>query len=146
MSLLKRFARYAEAFEETYDDDDWSRLKEYFTDDVVYEAKAPFSAEVRGIEALLAHFHGSVDAFDRRFRERRLLPTRPPVEEGDTVVMAWEATYEAPGAPELRLSGTETAYFRGDRIYRLEDEFAPDTADTVTGWMGEHGAKLLSTA
>jgi hypothetical protein len=144
MSLLKRFARYAEAFETTYDDDNWSRLKEFFTDDVVYEAKAPFSATVAGVDAVLAHFHNSVDAFDRKFRERRLLPTRPPSEEGDRVVMAWEATYETSGAPELRLEGTETAYFRGDRICRLEDEFAPDLAETVASWMAAHAPKLLT--
>src|SRR5262245_17585741 len=108
MSLLKRFARYAEAFETTYDDDNWSRLKEYFTDDVVYEAKAPLAASATGVDAVLEHFRNSVNAFDRKFRERRLLPTRPPSEEGDHVVLEWEATYEAPDAPELRLAGTET--------------------------------------
>jgi hypothetical protein len=142
MSLLKRFARYAEAFEETYDDDDWSRLKEYFTEDAVYEAKAPFNARAVGVDAVLEHFRGSVDAFDRKFAERRLLPTRPPAADGDRVVMEWEATYETPGAPELRMRGTETAFFRGERICRLEDEFAPDLADTVATWMAAHGAKL----
>src|ERR1700752_863801 len=121
MSLLKRFARYAEAFETTYDDDNWSRLKEYFTDDVIYEAKPPLAASATGVDAVIEHFRNSVNAFDRKFRARRLLPRPPPAEEDDRVVMEWEATYEAPGAPELRLAGTETAFFRGDRICRLED-------------------------
>jgi hypothetical protein len=145
MSLLKRFARYAEAFETTYDDDNWSRLKEYFTDDVIYEAKPPLAASATGVDAVLEHFRNSVNAFDRKFRERRLLPTRPPAEEDDHVVMEWEATYEAPGAPELRLAGTETAFFRGDRICRLEDEFAPDAGEVVGAWMATHGPKLLTT-
>src|SRR3972149_4113918 len=107
MSVIKRFARYAEAFEATYDDDDWNRLSEYFTDDAVYESKTPFDARVEGSGAILEHFRNSVNAFDRKFRERRLLPTRPPAAAGETVTMEWEGVYELEGAPELRLAGIE---------------------------------------
>ena len=144
MSVLKRFARYAEAFETAYDDDDWHPLREYFTDDAVYEAKPPFAARADGAGAILDHFRESVNAFDRRFRERRLLPTRPPAGEGDTVVMHWESVYEVEGAPELKLAGVETAVFRGQRICRLVDEFAPGTAETVAAWMSAHQEKLGS--
>ena len=142
MSLLKRFARYAEAFETTFDDDNWSRLKEYFTEDAVYESKPPFEARAAGVDAVLEHFRGSVNAFDRRFAERRLMPKRPPTESADTVTMAWEATYEASGAPDLKLSGTEVAHFRGDRMCRLEDEFDAGVGESVAAWMAAHAAKL----
>jgi hypothetical protein len=142
MSVLKRFARYAEAFEATYDDDDWSRLREYFTEDAVYEAKAPFDARVEGATAVLGHFRNSVNAFDRKFRERRLLPKRPPTASGDEVTMEWEGSYEIEGAPELRLAGVETALFRGDRICRLQDVFAPDAGEKVAAWMAAHGHLL----
>jgi hypothetical protein len=142
VSALKQFARYADAFEATYDDDDWSRLREFFTDDAVYEAKPPFAVRAEGAEAILAHFRNSVNAFDRKFGERRLLPTQPPTATADTVTMHWEGVYEVLGAPELRMAGVETAVFRGDRICRLEDEFAPDTAATVTAWMNVNAGKL----
>tara|TARA_B110001469_G_C9502074_1_gene250652 strand:+ start:373 stop:531 length:159 start_codon:yes stop_codon:yes gene_type:complete len=36
MTNLERFQAYADAFEETYSDDNWQRLEEFFTADAVY--------------------------------------------------------------------------------------------------------------
>ena len=33
MELVERFQKYAEDFEKTYVDDDWSRIAPYFTED-----------------------------------------------------------------------------------------------------------------
>ncbi len=38
MSIADRYQSYAEAFEETYKDDDWTRIEPFFTEDAVYEA------------------------------------------------------------------------------------------------------------
>ena len=47
------FMEYAAAFEETYKDDDWSRLGRYFTDDAVYEVRSEtFAATLRGPDAI----------------------------------------------------------------------------------------------
>lgn len=35
-TLLQRFVEYAQAFEKTYVDDDWTRLEPYFAPDAVY--------------------------------------------------------------------------------------------------------------
>lgn len=35
MDLLHRFAAYAVDFEKTFEDDDWTRLADYFTEDAV---------------------------------------------------------------------------------------------------------------
>ena len=37
MSIKDRYQAYADAFEESYVDDDWSRMEQYFTEDAVYE-------------------------------------------------------------------------------------------------------------
>ncbi len=37
MSILERYQAYAAAFEESYVDDDWSRIGPYFTENAVYE-------------------------------------------------------------------------------------------------------------
>ena len=37
MSIQERFQSYADAFEETYVDDDWSRIEQFFTEDAVFE-------------------------------------------------------------------------------------------------------------
>ncbi|SVE51237.1 uncharacterized protein METZ01_LOCUS504091, partial [marine metagenome] len=34
---LQVYAEYASAFEETFGDDDWSRLEKYFSEDARYE-------------------------------------------------------------------------------------------------------------
>ena len=36
MSISDRYRAYAEAFEESYDDNDFSRLEQYFTEDAAY--------------------------------------------------------------------------------------------------------------
>ena len=63
MSIADRYQAYAEAFEETYEDDDWTRIEPFFTEDAVYEA-AP-EEDARGRAAVLAKLKGGVDAFDR---------------------------------------------------------------------------------
>ena len=50
MELLARFQEYADAFEEVFESDDWSRLEPYFTENAVYEIHAapPFGARNEG--------------------------------------------------------------------------------------------------
>ena len=36
MSIVDRYQAYADAFEESFEDDSWSRLEEFFTEDAVY--------------------------------------------------------------------------------------------------------------
>ena len=40
MSRVARFEAYADDFEVTYVDDDWSRLEQYFTEDVIYARRS----------------------------------------------------------------------------------------------------------
>ena len=47
------FMDYAAAFEETYIDDDWSRLTPFFHEDARYEVRGgPMACEIEGREAI----------------------------------------------------------------------------------------------
>jgi imidazolonepropionase-like amidohydrolase len=137
MSILDRYQAYADAFEETFLDDDWSRIAPFFSEDAVYEGEP----EARGRDALLAKLKNGVDAFDRRMDSRTPAFDTPSV-SGDTLSMKWRVTYTKAGAPDLEISGVETAVFRGDQIALLRDDFDPEAQKTMGEWMAAHGAKL----
>ncbi len=90
---------------------------------------------------MLAKLKGGVDAFDRKM-DKRSPDFQAPTVEGNTLSMKWSVTYEKSGAPDLVISGVETAVFEGDRIARLRDDFDPDAQKAMGEWMAEHGAKL----
>ena len=139
MGIADRFQQYADAFEESYSDDDWSRIEEYFTENAVYEGDPPPDAE--GREAVLAKLKGGIDAFDRRM-DSRTPDFQTPTVNGDELVMEWSVVYTKSGAPDLVLRGRETANFEGDRIARLRDDFDPEAMKTMGEWMEKHGSLL----
>ena len=109
MSLVDRCLEYADAFEESFVDDDWSRIAQYFTPDAVCDG----DPTARGRDAVLAKLKTGVDNFDRRM-DKRTPDFSRPTEKGDTVTMKWIVTYSKKGLPDLRMSGVETARFSGD--------------------------------
>ena len=137
MSIKDRYQAYADAFEESYVDDDWSRMEQYFTEDAVYEG----DPEARGRDAVLARFKDGVDGFDRKM-DTRALDFEAPSVEGNTLEIKWTVAYEKAGAPNLVFSGVETAVFVGERIARLRDDLDPEAQKAMSEWMAEHGAKL----
>ncbi len=137
MSIQDRFRAYAEAFEQSYGDDDWSRIGQYFTEDAVYEGEP----DAKGRAAVVAKLKQAVDSFDRRM-DSRTPDFQTPSVEGDTLSMKWRVTYTKQGAPDLVISGVETAIFEGDRIKLLRDTFDPEAQKRLGEWMAEHGAKL----
>jgi hypothetical protein len=138
MSILDQYQAYADAFEESYEDDDWSHIEPYFTDDAVYEGDPK---DARGREAVLAKLKQSVDAFDRKM-DSRTLEFEPPTVDGDTIRIRWSATYTKSGAPDLVISGVEIATFDGDRIARLSGDFDADALKTMGEWMAAHSGLL----
>jgi hypothetical protein len=138
MGIADRYQAYADAFERSYEDDDWSRIEPYFTEDAVYEGDPE---DAVGREAVLAKLKGGVDAFDRRM-DSRTPDFQTPRVDGDTLTMDWSVTYTKAGAPDLVISGREIAVFEGDRIARLRDEFDPEAEKAMGEWMGAHGASL----
>jgi hypothetical protein len=138
MSILDRYQAYADAFEETYEDDDWSRIEPFFTEDAVYEGD-PEDAE--GRDAVLGKLKQGIDTFDRNMDSRSPDFDSPTV-DGDILSMRWSVTYTKRDAPDLVISGVETATFEGDRIARLRDDFDPDAQKAMGEWMAAHGALL----
>jgi hypothetical protein len=137
MAIQDRYLAYADAFEETYADDDWSRIEPYFTEDAVYEGEP----DAKGRAAVLAKLKGGIDGFDRRMDSRTVEFEKPTV-EGNTLVVRWKGIYTKKGRPDLVLSGTETAIFEGDRIARLRDTFDPAAQKAMGEWMAAHGSSL----
>ena len=119
MSLVQRFQAYADDFEHTYADDDWSRLEQYFTEDAAYSTPTS-GVLIAGREAALGVLRGAVSGFDRLCDTRVLVTTKGPSEHGNEVVREWTAKYTLSGAPDLDMGGRERAVFRGDRIELLE--------------------------
>ena len=138
MSIAERWKAYADAFEESYEDDDWSRIEPYFTEDASYES-GPEPAH--GRDAVLAKLKGGVDGFDRRMDSRTPV-FQEPQEDGNTVTIRWRVSYTKEGVPDLEIFGTEVAEFEGDRIKKLSDEFDPEAMANFEKWMTAHGALL----
>ena len=54
MTIVERFLAYATDFEKTLADDDWSRLRQYFSEDAVYRVESDlFGCELSGPTASL---------------------------------------------------------------------------------------------
>lgn len=144
MSLLEKFARYAEDFEKALESEDWSIVEPHFEPDAVYEiiGEPPLAGLHQGNAAIVAHFQNSVDAFDRSFDSRSLEMLEGPEERDSGVWMRWRATYGVAGAPDFALEGEEAVWFEGDLIIRLEDRYPPGAAATMLRYLSEHGSKL----
>ena len=138
MSIESVYQAYAEAFEESYVDDDWSRIEPFFTEDSVYEDDP---ADAVGRAAVLAKLKGGVDGFDRQM-DSRTPNFQTPTVSGDTLTMNWQVTYTKAGCPDLVISGQEIAVFAGEQIARLSDVMDPDALAGMGQWMETHGAKL----
>ncbi|MFT7245083.1 MAG: hypothetical protein ACI82A_002448 [Candidatus Azotimanducaceae bacterium] len=139
MSDLELFKAYAAAFEETYIDNNWQRLAQYFTADAVY---APGDgSEAVGRDQVLAQLREGVDGLDRLFDSRALIAS-PPSAEGDTVSLTWKLTLSKAGAPDLTVAGAEHATYTAGAISHLEDIFDKGTAESLGGWMAKHEALL----
>ena len=142
MSILERFMTYAQDFERTYSDDDWSRLDKHFTPDATYEVRgSPFACRLEGRAAIFRGIKKSLDGFDRKFPTRTLGITSPPAVEGDTVTIGWMGTYERPGAPPLTIRGVSVARYTGDQIKELSDTYGDD-GGAAAEWFRAHGADV----
>ena len=80
MSRIARFAAYAAAFEKCYENDDWSLLEPYFTEDAVYDAALdpPIGARLEGRDAILAYFEDGREPLRSALREPRARAARRP--------------------------------------------------------------------
>ena len=139
MSIQDRFLEYADAFEVSYQDDDWSRLAPYFTAEATYDSGDGNMAS--GRDAVLEKLKAAVDGLDRAM-DSRVVSFQPPTTEGDTVVVDWTARYTKAGLPDVEILGCEYARFEGDRIAQLWDELDPGSVEVLVAWLAAHGDAL----
>jgi hypothetical protein len=144
MDPIARFHEYAAAFEDVVQNDDWSLLEPFFSEDAVYEILGgePFAGRHEGRDAVLAHLKRSLDGFDRRFESRRIEFLEGPVLREGSVWFRWRVGYQSPGLPELVLDGEEVVTFEEERIRRLEDRFPPQMSHITEGWFRAYGERL----
>ena len=144
MTILERFNAYVEAFEVAYENDDFTVLEPFFTENAVYETMAdpPFGNRQEGRDAIFTFLKMSVASFDRRFEKREVNLLEGPEVRGNTVWIKWCANYESEGIPPLSIEGEETATFEGDRICRLEDCWPAEAGKAVLEYMEAHGGAL----
>jgi ketosteroid isomerase-like protein len=141
---IGRFGEYAAAFEVAFENDDWSAVEPYFSEDTVYEILGgpPFAGKWEGRKAVLEYLKASLDGFDRRFETRELELLEGPELRDGAVWIRWRGTYRAGDAPPFVMEGEETARFRGERIAHLEDRFESGAAEKLAAWMDANAAKL----
>jgi hypothetical protein len=143
MTPLQRFGVYAQDFEATFKDDDWSRLEQYFAPDATYEVSGdPFTCRLTGREAIFRGMKRSLDGFDRRFATREIALEGAPAVEGDTVTLSWAVTYGRPGSPPLVLRGRSSATYGDGRITRLADSYDAPAIASTSAWLKAHGSDL----
>jgi ketosteroid isomerase-like protein len=130
---MTTFLEYAEAFEQAYATNDWSRLQRYFAEDAVYEIRvdADPPALFHGRDAVLAYFAWVTEHFDKRFAYRRLVPLDPPREIDGSVWLHGVGIYTMPDGARCHLVMEEEAVFAGERISRLVDYITPGGAAEV---------------
>ena len=143
MDVLQQFLAYAGDFEKTYVDDDWSRLRRYFTDDAVYEVKSDsFGCRLVGPTAIFAGIKKSLDGFDRKFAKRSIDITSGPDVSGNEIRVGWSVTYEKEGLAPFVLRGRSVARYAGDKIAHLSDGYDSSVAAEFEAWERDNGVHL----
>ena len=140
MNPIDHYRAYAEAFEETFLDDNWLRLAPFFHESVAYRIAE--GETLVGREAALGYLERSVNQLDRRFEVREFVGEPVLSTAGSEVTMQFTVRYRKAGLPALLISGRETASFSGNRIVRMNDEFDDATDCAVTAWLQQHGPAL----
>ena len=137
MSIKDSYQAYEDAFEESFVDDDWSRIEQCFTEDVVYESDSVAS----GRAAVIAKLKDGVNRFDRKMDKRTPVFQAPTI-SGNTLENHWTVTYQKAGLPDLKIYGRQVVVFEGERISRLIGGMDPKARESMGEWMAVHGAKL----
>ncbi len=143
MSIIERFVAYAADFEKTLADDDWSRLRQYFSEDAVYRVESDlFGCELTGPDRIFAGMKKSLDGFDRNFPTRDVARTEGPEVEGDEMRVSWTLTYHKEGLPDFVLRGKSLARIRNAKIELLVDSYDERVNSEVAEWTRATGVTL----
>ena len=146
-AAVQTFMDYAKAFEETYADDDWSRLERFFHEQAVYEVVGGSTpCRLEGRDAVLAGLKKSVDGMDRRCDERKIKltegPEVKPTAGGEEVHLGWCVVYRRGDAPPVSMPGRSVATVVDGVITELRDLFDDAEIAGLRDWMAHYGADL----
>lgn len=138
---------YAADFEQTYRDDDWSRLERFFAEDATYEVQGgPMACTIEGRDAIFRGIKKSLDGLDRRSDTRRIellsAPETHRSDDGDCVTLRWKVLYDFPGRPSVQFAGETAATVAQDRIIRLVDRYEDADGEAIEAWLASHGEGL----
>jgi ketosteroid isomerase-like protein len=140
MNLKQRFQAYAEDFELSYADNDWSRVGVHFTEDAIYDA-GDGSEIAQGRGAILLKLQSAVDVLDRQM-DRRDLQIHRITNDGDTVTAEWTIRFTKADLPPLVVSGAEVVRYEGEAICELKSVIRPESLTEFGAWMERNWAKL----
>jgi hypothetical protein len=141
---IGQFAAYAMAFEQTFADDDWSRLTPHLAPDAEHEVfgGGPLAWHAVGRAELIADQKRNVEDMDRRFDLR--IPevvAGPDVRDG-VVWMDWRLTLRRAGIPDLVVEGSHGTWHRDGVITRIEERVSDAVGERVAAYLAKHDAAL----
>ena len=142
MGIIETFENFAADFEAAVEDDDWSRLGKYLTEDATYLNVGGPDPKCEGRDAILAFLKADVANSDRRFDTRTLIALTPPTAEDNHLSRQWRCTYTLAGVPDLVVEGEARYVFEGDLIKGIEEEITTDSMQNLGGWMEKYGDRL----
>jgi hypothetical protein len=142
MNNIDTFNKFAAAFEDAVEDDDWSRLEEYLADDVTYLNVGGPDPKSEGSAAVIAFLKADVANTDRRFKSRNLIALTPPVTEGERLSRQWRCTYSLEDTPDLVVEGEARYLFKNGLIKEIEEEVTVDAMKALGEWMEKYGERL----
>ena len=142
MSIRDIFESFAADFEITLNDDNWSRLKKYFTGGATYKNVGDPGSECEGRDAILSYLKADVNNFDRKFDSRSLVALTPVKATGNRLSRLWQTTFKLKETPDLIVEGEARYQFEGELIKAIEEELTPESLQRLSQWMQDYGNKL----
>ena len=140
--LINIFNHFATDFEQAVEDDHWTRLEKYFTEDATYTNIGLTQAKCEGKETIVSFFRDDISQFDRQFDSRELIGLASPKVDGNRLSRPWRTIYKHAGIDELMVEGEARYLFEGNLIKAIEQELTPTSMKTLSRWMQKNGEKL----
>ncbi|MDH3639410.1 MAG: nuclear transport factor 2 family protein [Gammaproteobacteria bacterium] len=142
MGIIDRFESFAADFEAAVENDDWSRLEKYLTEDATYWNVGGPDPKCEGRDAIIAFLKADVSNTDQRFDTRTLIALTPPTVDGNRLSRQWRCTYTLAGMPDLTVEGEARYLFEGGLIKEIEEEITAASMHKLSKWMRAYGDGL----
>ena len=142
MNSIETFNKFAAAFEDAVEDNDWSRLEPYLADDVTYLNVGGPEPKTEGRDAVIAFLKADVANTDMKFDSRTLMALTPPITEGKRLSRQWRCTFSLADTPDLVVEGEARYLFENGLIKEIEEEATIEAMKGLGEWMGKYEERL----